>query len=117
MVVTAQLTGSFRDATPPPHSHFLVAPHRQLQGHSHFLIALHYPRRAPRRPGRGWAHFGDAGRLFEELKNLGELLGIDRNEVFDEHSCPGCGTRDVDRLLIDDSEVRCTVCGTEYTLD
>jgi hypothetical protein len=67
------------------------------------------------RPGLGWTHFG--GRLFEELKNVGELLGIDRNEVFDEHSCPGCGTRDVDRLLIDESEVRCTICGTEYTLD
>ncbi|MDA0207670.1 MAG: hypothetical protein O2795_20340 [Acidobacteria bacterium] len=69
------------------------------------------------RPGLGWTHFGDAGHLFEELKNVGELLGIDRNEVFDEHSCPGCGTRDVDRLLIDESEVRCTICGTEYTLD
>ena len=69
------------------------------------------------RPGIGWKHFGDAGRLFEEFKSIGELLGIDRNEVFDEHSCPGCGTRDVDRLLIDESEVRCTVCGTEYTLN
>ena len=69
------------------------------------------------RPGLGWTHFGDAARLLEELKDVGHLLGIDRNEVFDEHSCPGCGTRDVDRLLIDESEVRCTICGTEYTLD
>ncbi|MEQ9588042.1 MAG: hypothetical protein RJS97_08820 [Parvibaculaceae bacterium] len=69
-------------------------------------------------PGAGWAYFGDAGRLFEELKNVGELLGIARNEVLDVHACPGCGTRDVDRLLIDESEdVRCTICGTEYTLD
>jgi len=69
------------------------------------------------RPGSGWTYFGDAGRLLEELKNIGELLGIDRNEVCDELSCPGCGTRDVDRLLIEENEVRCTVCGCEYTLD
>ena len=69
------------------------------------------------RSGLGWTHFGDAGHLLEELKEVGHLLLIDRNEVMDEHACPGCGTRDVDRLLIDESEVRCTVCGTEYTLD
>ncbi len=69
------------------------------------------------RPGLGWTHFGDAARLLEELKEVGHLLGVDRNEVFDEHACPGCGTRDVDRLLLDDNQVRCTVCGCEYTLD
>ena len=69
------------------------------------------------RPSLGWTHFGDAGHLFEQLKNFGELLGIDRNEVPAEHSCPGCGTRDVDRLLVDESEVRCTICGCEYKLD
>jgi hypothetical protein len=69
------------------------------------------------RPGSGWAQFGDAARLLEELKEVGHLLLIDRNEVIDEHACPGCGTRDVDRLLLNESEVRCTVCGTEYTLD
>lgn len=65
----------------------------------------------------GWTHFGDAARLLEELKDVGHLLLVDRNEVLDEHACPGCGTRDVDRLLLDESEVRCTVCGCEYTLD
>ena len=69
------------------------------------------------RPGSGWTHFGDAARLLEELKEVGHLLLIDRNEVLDEHACPGCGTRDVDRLMIDESEVRCAICGTEYTLD
>ncbi len=69
------------------------------------------------RPGSGWAHFGDAARLLEELKEVGHLLLIDRNEVIDEHACPGCGTRDVDRLLLNESEVRCTVCSCEYTLD
>ncbi len=69
------------------------------------------------RSGLGWTHFGDAGHLLEELKEVGHLLLIDRNEVGDEHACPGCGTRDVDRLLLNESEVRCTVCGTEYTLD
>ena len=67
--------------------------------------------------GVGWKHFADAARLFEELKDLGHLLLIDRNEVMDEHACPGCGTRDVDRLLIDEDDVRCTICGCEYTLD
>jgi len=69
------------------------------------------------RPGLGWTHFGDAARLLEELKDVGHLLLIDRNEVLDEHACPGCGTRDVERLLLDESEVRCTICGCEYTLD
>ncbi|MEO2031505.1 MAG: hypothetical protein ABGZ35_05425 [Planctomycetaceae bacterium] len=69
------------------------------------------------RPGLGWTHFGDAARLLEELKDVGHLLLIDRNEVLDEHACPGCGTRDVERLLLEESEVRCTICGTEYTLD
>jgi hypothetical protein len=64
-----------------------------------------------------WAHFDDACRLLEELKKVGDLLRIPRNEVAPEDACPECGTRDVDRLLIDEGEVRCTVCGCEYTLD
>ena len=69
------------------------------------------------KPEQGWAHFVDAARLFEELKTFGELLGIDRNEVISEHACPSCGTRDVDRLLIDEDDVRCTICRCEYRLD
>ena len=68
-------------------------------------------------PDRGWTHFGDAARLFEELKTFGELLGIDRNEVLSTHACPSCGTRDADRLLIYEDDVRCTACGCEYRLD
>jgi hypothetical protein len=68
-------------------------------------------------PTRGWAGFGDAGRLLEDLKNIGDWLGIPRNEVIDEHACPGCHTRDADRLAIDEEErVRCTACGCEYKL-
>ena len=65
----------------------------------------------------GWTHFGDAARLLEELKEVGHLLMIDRNEVGDADACPCCGTRDVDRLRLDESEVRCTVCECEYSLD
>ena len=63
----------------------------------------------------GWTHFGDAARLLEELKAVGDLLGMGRNEVGSEHACPGCGTRDADRLAIEDDGVRCAVCGCEYT--
>ena len=67
--------------------------------------------------GIGWTHYGDAGRLLEELKEVGHLLMIDRNEVDDADACPCCGTRDVDRLRLDESEVQCTICGCEYSLD
>ena len=67
-------------------------------------------------PGVGWKNFGEAARLLEELKTVGDLLGMGRNEVGSEHACPGCGTRDVDRLLIDENEVRCTVCECEYSV-
>lgn len=66
----------------------------------------------------GWTHYGDAARLHEDLKAVAEQLQIQRNEVEMEHACPGCHTRDADRLLInDDDDVRCTVCGCEYSLD
>ena len=56
--------------------------------------------------------------LLEQLKTVGDLLGIPRNEVIEGHGCPGCGTRDADRLAVDeDDHVRCTVCGCEYTID
>ena len=41
----------------------------------------------------GWTHFDDAARLLEELKDVGHLLLIDRNEV------------------------RYTVCGCEHRID
>jgi len=68
---------------------------------------------------RGWSHYGDACRLLEELKELGHLFHIDRNEVADNHACPHCGTKDADHLIIQDDarSVRCTVCGCRYELD
>src|SRR5690606_19931942 len=69
-------------------------------------------------PRIGWRHYGDAARVLEELKTVADALGIARHEVAGGHACPGCGTRDADRLdLDDDDHVRCTVCGCEYTID
>lgn len=37
------------------------------------------------------------------------------DQVRPEYACPGCGERDIDRLIwIDDDRVRCATCGTEY---
>jgi hypothetical protein len=69
-------------------------------------------------PAIGWRHYGDAARVLAELKVVADALGIARNEVAGDHACPGCGTRDADRLTLDDDDhVRCSVCGCEYTLD
>ncbi|HSG71770.1 MAG TPA: hypothetical protein VLA12_15215 [Planctomycetaceae bacterium] len=74
--------------------------------------------RMQNQPGPGWSDFGDAGRLLEDLKNVGDWLGIARNEVIGDHACPDCYTCDADRLEIDEEErVRCTVCQCEYKLD
>jgi hypothetical protein len=68
-------------------------------------------------PRIGWRYFGDAARVLEELKTVADALGIERNEVAGEHACPGCGTRDADRLALDENDVHCAVCGCEYTID
>ena len=65
----------------------------------------------------GWTHFGAAARLREDLKEVGQLLLIDRNEVDHADGCPCCGTHDVDRLRLAECEVQCTICGCEYSLD
>ncbi|HPF38953.1 MAG TPA: hypothetical protein PK093_09940 [Phycisphaerae bacterium] len=45
-----------------------------------------------------------------------EMRDDDIDFVLPEHGCPGCGERDMDRLIwIDDDRVRCAVCGTLYS--
>ena len=39
-------------------------------------------------PQVGWRHYGDAGRLLEELKTVADLLGIPRNEVIERTWLP-----------------------------
>ena len=69
------------------------------------------------RPDLGWRHFGEAAHLRERLKEIGDLLGIERNEVLPEEACPGCGTRDADRLVANERDITCSICGCEYRLD
>ena len=39
-----------------------------------------------------------------------------RDLVDAEDACPGCGERDMDRLVwLEDGFVRCTICGRKYS--